>query len=117
MTNLVQDVQALLAALAPAGGVHYGINEGAPVYPYIVWLRVASTPNVSLRGPSALQNTRLQIDIYSRQVSELVAIDAAVEAAFAAWSVQNAPLLEFDVVDPDTRAYRRVKEFSVWATN
>lgn len=118
MTTLIQDVQTLLAALAPAGGVSYGLNTASPTtYPYIVWRRIASAPNVSLRGPSLLQNTRLQIDIYSRTVSEVTAIETALEATFAAWSVQNAPLLSSDLVDPDTRAFRVIKEYSVWSTN
>lgn len=118
MTVLIQDVQALLAALAPAGGVFYGLNTMQPVvYPYIVWMRVVSTPNVALGGPSALQNTRLQIDIYSRKVQEAASIETQIEAAFAAWAVQNVPLASFDMVDHDTRAYRVVKEFSVWASN
>lgn len=117
-TTLLQDVQALLATLAPAGGVSYGLNTASPTaYPYIVWRRTASAPNVSLRGPSQLQSTHLQIDIYSRTVAEAAAIETALEAAFTAWSVQNVPLLSFDLVDPDTRAYRVVKEYSVWATN
>lgn len=117
-TTLHQDVQFLLLTLAPAGGVSYAANtQQPPVYPYMTWLRIASTPNVSLRGPSTLQNTRVQIDIYSRNVVEAVALETALEAAFAAWAVQNVPLLSFDLIDPETRSYRVTKEYSVWARN
>lgn len=118
MTTLVEDVQALLATLAPAGGVFYGLNTTEPpVYPYLVWLRVVSSANASMRGPSNLQNTRVQIDIYSRTVAAAVAIETALDTAMAAWSVQNVPLLSSDEVDQDTQAYRVIKEFSVWAAN
>lgn len=117
MTTLVEDVQALLATLAPAGGVFYGLNTVEPAsYPYIVWLRVASAANADLRGPSDLQNTRVQIDIYGATLASAVALEAALDAEMAAWNVQNVPLLSFDLIDSDTRAYRVVKEFSVWAT-
>lgn len=118
MTTLNQDIQTLLATLAPAGGVFYGLNTAQPVaYPYIVWVRTASDPNVSMRGQSTLQNTNIQIDLYSRAVDQLVALETALEVAFAAWPVQNVPTLSFDMPDPETRAYRTVKEYSVWATN
>lgn len=118
MTVLIQDVQALLAALAPAGGVWYGINTAQPpVYPYIVWQRIASSPTVALGGPTDLQNTRVQVDLYSRQLSEVAALESAVEAAFAASAITNVPLSSQDLYEPDVRAYRVLKEFSVWARN
>ena len=118
MTTLVQDVQAVLATLAPAGGVWYAVNTTEPpVYPYILWIRVASTPNVSLAGPSNLQNTRIQIDIFSRQVSELLAMESALEAAMAASGLQNVPLSSMDLYEEPVRAYRASKDYSVWSTN
>ena len=67
MTTLIQDVQALLSGLSPAGGVWYAINTTEPpAYPYIVWQRIVSVANVSLGGPSNRQNTRIQIDIVAR---------------------------------------------------
>lgn len=117
-TSLIQDLQAHLATLNPAGKVWYGVNTTEPpVYPYIVWTRVASTPNVTLAGPSDLQNTRIQIDILARHISEAVGLESALEAAMAAWSVQNVPLSSLDLFEDEIRAYRIVKDYSVWATN
>jgi hypothetical protein len=109
MTTLVQDIQTVLSTLAPAGGVWYGVNTAEPP----VW----SVPNVSLAGPSDLQNTHIQIDIMSRQVSELVALESALEAAMAAWSVQNVPLGTQDLYEEPVRAWRVSKEYSIWASN
>ena len=118
MTTLVQDLKTLLATLAPAGGVWYQINTTEPpVYPYIVFQRVTSTPNVSFDGPSDLQNTRFQIDIFSQSVSESVAIETALEAAMFAWSVSNVPLSSQDLYESEVRARRVMKDYSVWATN
>lgn len=117
-TTLVEDVQARLATLAPAGGVWYGLNTTEPaVYPYIVWTRVSSVANVSLGGPSNLQNTRVQIDIIARRISEAMALEAALEASMAAWSVTNVPLSSLDLFEDEIRAYRVIKDYSLWATN
>lgn len=118
MATLVEDLVALLSTLAPAGGVWYGANTNTPpTYPYIVVQRVASEANVALGGPSLMQNTRVQVDIYARSVAESVSIESALEALFAGWSVQNVPLLSQDYFDEEVRAYRVSKDYSVWATN
>lgn len=117
MTTLIEDLQTLLAPLA-SGGSWYGVNTTEPpVYPFIVFNRVVSTPNVSLDGPSDLQNTRVQIDIYSRQISEAASIEAALEAAMVAWPVTNVPLSSMDMYEDTVRAFRVSKDYSVWARN
>lgn len=118
MTTLTEDVKTLLDTLGAAGGVHNMINEDAPlVYPFVVFQRVASDANVSLSGPSALQNTRLQIDLYGRTVAQVSALELALETAMAAWAVQNVPLISQDFYDEQAGAYRISKDFSVWSTN
>jgi hypothetical protein len=117
MTTLIEDMKTLLAPLA-ANGAWYGVNTTEPpVYPYIVFSRVVSMPNVTLDGPSDLQNTRFQIDIFALQISQSVAIEAALESAMAAWSVLNVPLSSQDTYEEAVRAFRTSKDFSVWSTN
>ena len=117
MTTLIQDVQALLNPLA-AGGAWYAINtQQPPVYPYIAWQRIVSVDNVSLTGPSNLQNNRLQIDIYSLQISEADTILNAVDAAFATSALSNVPLNSQDLYDDTVKAFRVMREYSVWASN
>lgn len=118
MTTLVEDVVARLQTLAPAGGVWYAINtQEPPVYPYIVVTRVVSTPNVSLQGPSDLQNTRVQIDILALQASQAIALETALEASMTSWSVINVPLSSQDSFEEPVRAFRVIKDYSIWATN
>lgn len=115
--SFIEELQAVLSALAPAGGVFYGANTAQPpVYPFIVWSRVVSNANAVLQGPTDLQNTRVQIDIYSRQLSEAVQLEVALEAVMAAWSVQNVPLSSVDFFEGEVRAYRITKDYSVWST-
>lgn len=117
MTALIQDLQTVLNPLA-TGGAFYGLcTAEPPPSEYIVWMRVASTPSVSLGGPSDLQNTRVQIDVYARTVARVAAIELAVEAAMVAASITNVPLSSQDIFEPDTRLYRCIKDYSVWARN
>lgn len=118
MTTLIQDLQTLLATLAPAGGVWYGANTvEPPTYPYIVWQRISSTANVNLQAPSNVQNTRVQIDIFSREVSELVSLESQLETLMAGASMVNVPLTSQDLYEDPVRAYRCIKDYSVWSTN
>ena len=118
MAKLIEDVQALLMTAAPTGGVWFGVNSTEPpVYPYIVWTPVVSTDNVSLGGPSDLQNTRIQIDVIALKVSEAVALTGAVDAAFKASSIGNVPISSLTTFEEAILAHRFVRDYSVWATN
>ena len=117
MTSLVQDLQALLGPLA-AGGAHYAACTVQPVpSEYIVWLRVVSTANVSLSGPSNLQNTRIQIDVFAASPERMEAIADAVRAAFKASTITNVPGSSQDTYEEPVRLFRSILEYSVWATN
>lgn len=119
MTTLVEDIQAVLAAVpGVTGGIFYGANTAEPpTFPYIVWMRVSSSPNVTLAGPSDLQNTRVQIDIVSRSVKEATTLETALEAAMAAAGLTNVPISSMDLYEDAIRAYRIVKDYSIWARN
>lgn len=118
MTVLIEDLQVLLTTLAPTGGVWYQVNTAEPaVYPYIVFQRVSGTPNVSLDGPSDMQNTRIQIDIFARQIAHAAALETSLEALMAASSISNVPLGSQDLYEDAVKAYRVAKDFSVWSTN
>lgn len=117
MTTLIEDLRALLQPLV-AGGAWPVVNEQQPpVYPYIVFTRITSPFNVTLSGPSDLQNTRVQIDIFARRITEANAIAEAVDAAMVTWNHQNVPLDSRDSFEDPVRAYRITRDYSVWATN
>jgi alanine-alpha-ketoisovalerate/valine-pyruvate aminotransferase len=65
-----------------------------------------------------MQNTRLQVDVYSRSMQEADAISTACDAAFAAWGLwQNLPISQQDLYEDAVKAYRIVREYSIWSTN
>lgn len=118
MTTLVQDLNAALVALAPAGGVFNAANTaGQPVYPYIVFLRVVSTANVSLGGPSDLQNTRFQIDVFDLAYGNGAALAERVKQALLTAFPTCVPISAFDVYEDLIQAYRVSADYSIWSTN
>lgn len=118
MTTLVQDINAALVALVPAGGVWNAVNTAEPaVFPYVVFLRVISTSNNSLGGPSDLQNTRIQVDVIDRQYSSAAGLARQVQAALLAAFATCIPLSSFDVYEDAIKAFRVSADFSIWATN
>jgi hypothetical protein len=118
VTVLLQDIAALLAPLAPAGGIWPLVNTAEPpVFPYITFQRIVSTDNVTMTGPSNLQNTRVQIDVFSLRISEVDAMVTAMDALFLASPIQNVPIAQSDGYEDAVKAYRIMREYSVWATN
>jgi len=116
--HVVEDIVALLGNLGAAGGVWYAVNTNEPAtYPYLVVQRIASEANVALGGPSGLQNTRVQIDVYARRMADAVALEGAIESTMAAWAVQNVPLTSQDFFDDIVRAFRVSKDYSIWSLN
>ncbi len=121
MTTLVQDINTALLTLAPAGGIWNAINTSEPaaaaVVPYIVFLRIVSTVNNTLKGASDLQNTRVQIDVFDRTYSSAAAMAAQVVTAMTTAFPTCTQISSFDVYEPAVKAYRISADFSVWAKN
>lgn len=118
MATLHEDVQALLATLAPAGGVWFQQNtKQQPVFPFITWLRVVSVANVNLEGPSDMQNTRIQVDVFSLNANEAHALAKQVRDLMFNGQIKCAASTVQDVYEDAILAYRVIQDFSLWATN
>lgn len=118
MSTLLEDLQTVLAPVA-VGGAWYGDNEAVtPVYPFLVYTRVAVTPNTALSGSSALKNTRVQVDVYARSIAQAEQHAAAVVAAMASgpWN-SCVQVSSEDLFDFEQRTFRVAVDFSIWATN
>lgn len=118
---LIDQLQAILSPLA-AGGAWYAMNTTEPpVFPFIVWQRITSLFENTLDGPTDMQNTRVQIDIFSRDIAQAEsisnALDAAMQAASDAKTLVNVPLSSQDLYEFDARCHRISRDFSVWSTD
>ncbi len=119
--SLLTEIQAVLSPLA-AGGSWYASNTTQPlavgadgqVLPYIVWQRIVSVDNVSLSGPSGLQQTRIQIDIFAPRIMDAEAIRVAMDAALLVAGFPVIPESLQDFYDDAAKLFRVMREFSVW---
>ncbi|HNB43881.1 MAG TPA: DUF3168 domain-containing protein [Burkholderiaceae bacterium] len=117
MSTLLEDLFTVLNPLA-AGGAHPLINEMQdPVYPYIVFTRITSPYNVTLGGSTDLQNTRVQVDVFSRKMAEADAIADSIGAALDASAITHVPIDSRDSYEAAVRCYRVSRDFSIWAKN
>lgn len=115
---LIPDISRLLTGIAP-GGVWYMQNQTQPPkYPYIVFQRITSTSNNTLDGPSQLQNTRVQFDVYARTAADADAVAGSMAYALQTASdrreLVNVPLLSQDLLEFETRSVRKVMDYSFW---
>lgn len=109
--------QRLYAALDPlaVGGAWFQINTAEPpTYPFIVFTRVVSPQNVNLNGASDLQNTRVQVDLFVRDDSLLETLEDAIDAAIATAFPQSLPISTQDLYEDAAKAYRSLREYSIW---
>ena len=118
MATFLEVVQALLDPLAPAGSF-YGINpteplalDGDAIAAFIVWQRVVSTDNVSLAGPSNVQNTRIQVDFFAPRITAADSMRRAADAALAA--LLAVPLTSQDIYEEPVRLWRISRDYSIW---
>lgn len=117
MTTLIEDIQALLNPLA-VGGCWYMLNDQEPpTIPFIVFQSISSTTNNTLQGPSNLQNTRIQIDVFGYRTSDVTAVSNAIESALFASNIGNIQLSTQDLYESEVKLSRRTMDYSVWSTN
>lgn len=117
MTTLIEDLQTLLNPLA-AGGSWYMLNDQEPpTLPFIVFQSIVSPTNNSFQGPSNLQNTRVQIDMFGLRMSDVITVANAIESALLASNIGNVQLSVQDMYEPAVKLSRRMMEYSVWSTN
>ena len=82
--------------------------------PYLVYSRVASTPENTLADGVPVENTRVQIDCLDTTYADVIALAQAVKAAMKASGLTNLLLLEQDQYEPDALLHRVILDFSIW---
>lgn len=110
-----EQLQALLAPLV-AGKSYPNLAAQDASAPYIVYQRVVSTTHNTLQGPSDLQNTRMQIDVYAKTYGGAQQLAGAVRAALLGATFINLQLSEQDFYESEVRLHRVSLDYSIWAS-
>ena len=86
------------------------ITPKNPTPPYIVYREVSNVPqNVLAAEDAPIDRSRIQIDCYARQFSEVQTMKAAVRAALVAY---GKVLVGQDLFEEETRLHRSIIDFS-----
>jgi hypothetical protein len=108
--------QSLFTALSGlAGGRVYPLTApDSPTKPFIIYQNIANTPEVTLANGVPINNTRMQIDCYDKTYAAVKALAVSVQAAMAAASFTNVPLMNQDLYEQDVKLYRVQLDYSLW---
>lgn len=107
--------QLFTALSGVAGGrVFPNVAPNNIAKPYVVYSRVASTPENTLADGVPVENTRFQIDCLDTTYAAVIALADVVKAAMRTSNLTNLLLLEQDQYEPDALLHRVILDFSVW---
>lgn len=113
--SMITDFVALVGAIV-GGRVCPQAFPNKPEAPYITYFRPANTEENTLAkngGTGNMENTRLQVDVWSERYLEAQDLAEQVRVAMKGWNVSNIKTLEFDAYDEEAELHRVVLEFSV----
>jgi len=108
--------EQVFTALSPlvSGRVYPAVAPNNVTVPYIVYLRVASTPENTLADGQPIQQTRLQVDVYDKTYLGAQTLAEQVKTALTAPPVNAVQILEQDQYEPDVRLHRVIHDYSIW---
>lgn len=116
MTLLDTLAAALEAVPGLTGGAWVDANTAEPpATPFVVFQEMPSSTNNTLDGPTDLQNTRVQVDIYDPVRATVESLKAPVAAAVAGAFPQSVQTESSDLYEPDTKLRRTSLIFSIWS--
>jgi len=103
-----------LKALA-GGRVYPDVAPASPVKPYIVYQSIGGVDETTFDGADTLQNSRMQVSVWSTSRSEAATIIKQVRAALTAEPVLGVPIgAPVSVYEDDTKLYGSQQDYSIW---
>jgi len=112
---LQEDVFTVLCTIAALGNrCHPGVAPDKPTTPYVVYTRIASSPENTLADGQPIQQTRLQVDTYASTYAQAQATAQAVEAAMLGGFAQITLQLEQDLYEAEVKLHRVSQDYSIW---
>lgn len=99
-----------------AGGrVYPDVAPSTPTRPYIVYQAVGGVDETTFDGPDTLQNSRMQVAVWSTTRLEAVSIIQQVRALLTDAPVLGVPIgAPVSVYEDDTKLYGSRQDFSIW---
>ena len=111
--SMEETLQAMLSSQLTAGVWPIVPAQGVD-YPHVTYQGVYSATNNVLTGAPPINQTRLQIDVWSRTYAEAKSIANQITTAMQGWSVQNWQIGTQDLFESAVHIYRVKMDFSIW---
>lgn len=85
-----------------------------PLYPAIVYQRLATNAFNRLEGGASIDQVRVQIDCYAPTYEAVKALASGVRSALESASFKATLQTEFDLYEPDLEIFRIIQDFYLW---
>lgn len=106
-------IYSALSGLA-SGKVYPLVAPEKVVAPFIVYTRIASTPQNQLNGSATLDQVRIQVDTYANTYSAVKALGVQVRSAIEGSSAKATLQTEQDFYEPELKLYRLTQDYYCW---
>lgn len=108
--NLLESIQA---SLTTAVGRCYPMTSPVkPVTPFAIYSQITNLPQVNMATEVSIENTRIQVDVFSKSYSEVQTKADAVRSAMIA--LGGIPQSAGDIYESEVKLYRVTQDFSFW---
>lgn len=108
-------VHTALSSLA-GGKVYPLVAPEKVAAPFIVYSRIASTPENTLDGGSTIDLVRIQVDTYASTYSACKSLADSVRVQMESGVVKSTMQTDQDLFEPDLKLYRISQDYYVWQT-
>jgi hypothetical protein len=106
-------IYSALSTLA-SGKVYPLVAPEKVVAPYIVYSRIASTPENTLDGGATIDLVRIQVDTYHNTYSAVKSLAESVRLALESSGAKATLQTDQDLFEPDLKVYRVSQDYYCW---
>ena len=108
--NILESIQASLTSVV--GRCYPMTAPVKPITPFAIYSQVANSPEVTLTTEIPIENTHIQVDVFSKSYSEVQSQADAIRSAMIA--IGGIPQSAMDIYESEVKLYRVTQDFSFW---
>jgi hypothetical protein len=106
-------IYTALSSLA-SGKVYPLVAPEKVAAPFIVYSRIASTPENTLEGGATIDQVRIQVDTYANTYSAVKSLAESVRSAMEGSGAKATLQTDQDLFEPDLKLYRISQDYYCW---
>lgn len=113
----IQDELYTLLSPLLAGRMYPNAAPDKPTLPYLVYGRISARKQQTMEangGTGNLVNSNVQLDVYTKTYSAVIALSEQIQTALQGWARQNIVIFEQDFYESEEQLHRIALEVSIW---